>query len=136
MVGGRHQDPLSARLAESAPVLQHPDAALQYLLQLMLYPETCAIASADAQRGVSGRCCRSMHYDVVIVRSNSAFNDGVTLGDRLADYVDAVAAYLGRLSFFGSGLPMALGGRFVSGGQQAIRWRRRWRDRGPLPRDP
>ena len=92
-----------------------PYGASQYLSQLMLYPETRAIASADANAGTP-TLDQLKHYDVVIVWSNSAFNDGATLGDRLADYVDAGGRVISAVFALGSGPPMALGGRFVSGG--------------------
>jgi len=53
-------------------------------------------------------------YDVVIVATNSPLQDGVLLGDRLADYMDMGGRVIVTMSSWIPG--WSLGGRFASGG--------------------
>ncbi len=56
-------------------------------------------------------------YDIVVPFSNSPFLDGATLGDHLADYVDAGGrvVQLG-FSFYGPAQPYGINGRWVTDG--------------------
>ena len=56
------------------------------------------------------------NYNIVVPFSNSPFSDGVTLGDRLADYVDGggIVVQCG-FSHYGPAQPYGVNGRWVSG---------------------
>ncbi len=76
------------------------------------------VAAADLFDATAGTptLAQLQQYDVVAPFSNDPFTDAATLGDNLADYVDAggIVVQVG-FSFYGPGQPYGVNGRWLSG---------------------
>ncbi len=97
-------------------LIVYADTGLPTQLQseILAEPNVVAVDLFDATAGTP-TLGQLQQYDIVVPYSNLQFQDGVTLGNNLADYVDAgkVVVQYG-FSHYGPGQPYGINGRWLS----------------------
>jgi PKD repeat protein len=86
---------------------------------LHLYPDVLFVDLFDARVGTPTLDDLKAH-DVVVVWSNSPFDDSAELGDRLADYVDAGGRVVTVAFVYHPSPSYTIGGRFASDGYNPL----------------